>query len=149
MNANQADLLRESWSAVVPRADELTQRFYQHLFDIDDTAARLFAGVDMEAQRTKLLHALKLVVASADDMDRLLPALAALGKRHTEYGIEDRHFESVGESLLWALSDVLGDAFTTDVRDTWSHAYSLIASVMRRAQIHRRPTEDDVAVAHQ
>ena len=89
MNANQADLLRESWSAVAPRADELTQRFYQHLFDIDDTAARLFAGVDMEAQRTKLLHALKLVVASADDMDRLLPALAALGKRHTEYGIEE------------------------------------------------------------
>ena len=141
MNAYQADLLRESWSAIATRADELTLRFYQHLFEIDDTAARLFAGVDMEAQRTKLLHALKLVVASADDVDRLLPALAALGKRHTEYGIEDRHFESVGESLLWALSDLLADAFTAEIRDAWSHAYSLISSVMRRAQTHRRPAE--------
>ena len=133
MNPDQAILLRESWSVVAPTADELAVRFYAHLFEIDDSAARLFAGVDMNAQRTKLLHALKLVVVSADDMERLLPALAALGKRHADYGIEDRHFDSVGEALIWALSDVLGDAFSAAVRDAWSQAYSLIASVMRRA----------------
>jgi hemoglobin-like flavoprotein len=133
MNPDQVLLLRDSWSAVAASADALTIRFYEHLFEIDEGAARLFAGVDMTAQRAKLVHALTLVVKAVDDTDRLLPAVAALGKRHAGYGVEDRHFDSVGDALLWALSDVLGDAFTADIRDAWVRAYTLIASVMRRA----------------
>jgi hemoglobin-like flavoprotein len=79
------------------------------------------------------VHALTFVVKAVDDTDRLLPAVAALGKRHAGYGVEDRHFDSVGDALLWALSDVLGDAFTADIRDAWVRAYTLVASVMRRA----------------
>ena len=133
MNSDQVFLLRDSWSAAAARADELTIRFYAHLFEIDEGAARLFAGVDMTAQRAKLIHTLTLVVETVDDTDRLLPALAALGKRHAGYGIDDRHFDGVGDALLWALSDVLGDTFTSEVRDAWARAYALIASVMRRA----------------
>jgi hemoglobin-like flavoprotein len=133
MNSDQVILIRESWSSVAANADALSTRFYTHLFEIDDGAARLFAGADMKAQRTKLVHALTLVVASVDDPDRLLPALAALGKRHAGYGIEERHFDSVGDAFLWALNDVMGDAFTPELRDVWARAYALIASIMRRA----------------
>jgi hemoglobin-like flavoprotein len=146
MNSDQVTLIRDSWATIGANADVLSTRFYAHLFEIDDDAARLFAGVDMKAQRTKLVHALTLVVASVDDVDRLLPALAALGKRHAGYGIEQRHFDSVGDALLWALSDVLGDAFTLELRDVWARAYVLIASVMRRA-IERHQESGDAGHA--
>jgi hemoglobin-like flavoprotein len=71
-----------------------------------------------------------------DDLDRLLPALAALGKRHATYGVEDRHFDSVGHALLRAFSTTLADEFTTPLHDAWSEAYGLIAAVMRRALVH-------------
>ena len=128
-------LVRTSWPAVAERHDLLTARFYDHLFAIDESAARLFTGVDMAAQRVKLAQTLTVVVRSLDDLDRLLPAVAALGKRHTQYGVEDRHFDSVGEALLRALTDTLGDGFTTAVHAAWAEAYALLASVMRRALV--------------
>src|SRR5690348_13639251 len=100
MTSEQASLVRWSWSDAARRADQFTATFYAHLFDVDESAARLFAGVDMAAQRVKLAQALAVVVHTLDDPDRLLPALAALGKRHAGYGVEDHHFDSVGEALV-------------------------------------------------
>jgi hemoglobin-like flavoprotein len=50
-------------------------------------------------QRKKLAASLTVVVNALDDPVRLLPALAALGKRHTNYGVEHRHFDSVGSRV--------------------------------------------------
>jgi nitric oxide dioxygenase len=132
MTPDQILLVRTSWPAVAEQADTLTTHFYAHLFDIDPGAARLFSGVDMTAQKKKLAQSLAVVVHALDDVDSLLPALAALAKRHTHYGVVDRHFDSVGDALLWALDDVLGDAFTTELRDAWVQAYTVVSSVMRR-----------------
>jgi nitric oxide dioxygenase len=129
----QITLVRSSWPAVAPDADALTVNFYRCLFEIDSTTVPLFAGVDMSAQHVKLRQSLAVVVAALDDPDRLLPALAALGKRHTNYGIKDHHFASVGAALLRALASSLGTAFTQEMHDAWAEAYALVASVMQRA----------------
>jgi len=123
----------------------MTTRFYAHLFDIDPDAARLFAHVDMASQRVKLSQALTVVVHALDDPDRLLPAIGELGKRHARYGVEHRHFASVGEALLRSIGDSLGTAFDRDVRQAWAEAYALVASVMRRALV-RLSNEPPVGV---
>lgn len=135
MTPEQPDLIRASWPDVAANADVVTANFYKYLFEIDDSAAHLFAGVDMATQRTRLAQALAVVVHGIDDPDRLLPAIAALGRRHAQYGVESRHFDSVGEALIAALGEAIGDGFTPEVRAAWSNAYALIASVMRRALI--------------
>ena len=56
-------------------------------------------------------------------------------KRHVHYGVEDHHFDSVGEALIDALHAMLGAGFTSDVQAAWLEAYTLVASVMRRALI--------------
>ena len=142
MTPEQILLVRSSWPAIAENADALTTHFYAHLFEIDHGAARLFSGVDMAAQKKKLAQALSVVVHALDNIDSLLPALAGLAKRHMNYGVEDRHFDSVGDALLWALDDVLGDAFTSDVRDAWAQAYAIVSSVMRRPL-----ARDEVAAA--
>ena len=133
MNSDQIHLVRSSWVTLAERAELVTSRFYEHLFVIDGSAARLFAGVDMAAQRIKLAQTLGVVVNALDNLDRLMPAIAALGKRHTGYGVAAHHFESVGEALLQAFSDTLGDEFTPETRAAWTVAYTLVASVMQRA----------------
>jgi hemoglobin-like flavoprotein len=133
MDAEQVLLVRSLWPKVAAHADSLTSRFYSHLFELDDSAARLFVSVDMAAQRTKLTRSLAIIVDTLDDPERLLPPLAALAKRHAGYGVEDRHFDSVRDALLWALADVLDGQFTPEAREAWAEAYTLIACVMRRA----------------
>ena len=135
MTADQILLVRASWPVVAGDADAMTTRFYEHLFAIDAGAARLFTDTDMGAQRVKLAQTLEVLVKALDDPDRLVPAVAALGRRHTHYGVEPRHFDSVGEALLRALGDTLGVAFTPAVRQAWAETYGLVASVMRRALV--------------
>jgi len=135
MTPDQILLVRSSWPAVAADADALTVHFYAHLFAIDDGAARLFAGIDMASQRKKLAQALAVVVKMLDDPEQLLPAVAALGKRHAHYGVEHRHFDSVGEALISALAAILGSEFVPELQTAWSDAYTLVASVMRRALV--------------
>jgi hemoglobin-like flavoprotein len=135
VNSHQISLVRASWAAASARADVLTSTFYAYLFEIDRSAAALFAGVDMAAQQKKLAQSLAVVVNAADDPGRLVPALTALGQRHARYRVEQRHFDSVGTALLRALGHTLGAAFTADVRDAWAAAYGAVASLMRDAMV--------------
>lgn len=135
MTLGRIMLVRASWPAVARQADDLTLRFYSILFDIDPSAARLFSGVDMQAQRKKLAQALAVVVHALDDLERLLPPLTALGKRHGNYGVEHHHFESVGVALIKALGEILRDDFTAELQAAWAEAYGVVAGVMRRAMV--------------
>jgi Globin len=62
VTSDQASLIRTSWPTIAANTDALTTNFYTYLFEIDDSAGRLFAGVDMTAQRTKLAQSLAVVV---------------------------------------------------------------------------------------
>lgn len=132
MTPEQIQLVRTTWEVAAADPDTLTTNFYAHLFAIDSGIARMFGGVDMASQKKKVAQALAVVVTALDDVDSLLPALSALGKRHVKYGVESRHFDAVGDALIWALRDSLGNAFTADVQHAWADAYAVVASVMRR-----------------
>ena len=124
---------------IAERADAFSARFYDHLFVIDAGAARLFTGVDMTVQQWKLAQTLGVLVQALDDLDTLLPAVAALGRRHTRYGVLPQHFDSVGAALLQAFVDTLGQRFTPAVRAAWTRAYSLIAEEMQKGMGNAPP----------
>ena len=136
MSPETRQLVHDSWTLAAPAAEELARDFYARLFEIDPAASRLFAAADMGAQRRKFGDMLGAIVRAMDEPDSLVAASAALGRRHAGYGVEDRHYDRVGEALDWALGRTLGDAFTPDVRAAWREAYALLASVMRRAAGH-------------
>jgi len=138
VNEARVFLVRASWSSVSAAAETLAGRFYVHLFAIDATAAELFAKTDMATQRVKLMKSLEALLQGLDEPSRFLDTLGGLAKRHAQYGVEARHFDSVGDALLWALADTLGRQFTPELRAAWAEAYALIASVMKRAI--ERPT---------
>ncbi|MEO1161563.1 MAG: globin family protein, partial [Pseudomonadota bacterium] len=124
---------RKTWAQVVPIADAAAQLFYQRLFEIDPDAKSLFANTDMPAQNEKLVDTLSLVVEKADQLDSIVPVLQELGRKHLRYGVEDRHYDSVGSALLWTLGQGLGEGFTGQARAAWTVAYALVSGPMRQA----------------
>jgi len=126
-------LIRESWARFQPHAGPAAARFYAHLFELDPASERLFAATDMVAQGHKLMQMLEEIVRVLDVPEALVGQVADLGRRHVGYGVRDADYESVGAALLWTLEEALGPAFTPEVREAWSEAYLLLASVMRRA----------------
>ena len=133
MTPRQQQLIRETWAQVTPIAHTAAGLFYERLFELDPTLRRLFSRTDMAAQRKNLMQTLTVVVKSIDNLAPLIPAVEALGRRHAGYGVEAKHYATVGQALLDTLQAGLGDAFTPDARDAWGDAYELLAGVMLAA----------------
>ena len=103
--------------------------FYSRLFEIAPGVKPLFK-TDITVQGRKLMASLAFVVKNLEHPDLLVPAVEKLGRRHVDYGAKEEHYPIVGQALLWALEQGLGDAFTKPVKEAWEAAYGLLASVM-------------------
>jgi hemoglobin-like flavoprotein len=130
MTPTEVGLIKASWAAVEPIADDAAGLFYGRLFELDPALQRLFRRTDMAAQRKVLMQTLTVVVKSIDRLDQIVPAVQALGRRHAGYGVRAVHYDTVGSALLWTLEQGLGDGFTPEVRAAWTQAYGTLASVM-------------------
>lgn len=133
MTPEQKDIVRETWEQVGTIAEIAASLFYDRLFAVDPTIRPLFGSVDMAAQREKLMTMIGVAVANLDQLETLLPAVEALGRRHVAYGVADSHYDSVGSALLWTLEQGLGDVWSEEAADAWETAYGILSGVMRSA----------------
>ena len=129
---HQIELVQTSFAVIAPIADDAAALFYRRLFEIDPALRPLFRG-DMADQRRKLMQMLSAAVHGLPRLDRLIPALEELGRRHVTYGVTDDHYDTVGTALLWTLEKGLGNAFTPEVKEAWSTVYGVLAATMRDA----------------
>lgn len=132
MTPQQIELVKNSWIQVIPFADTAADLFYAKLFELDDSLRGLFPS-DLSEQKKKLMATLGRVVASLDDLPAVLPAVAALGKKHVAYGAKPEHYATVGHALLATLGAGLGPAFTPEVKGAWIEAYGALSGVMIEA----------------
>jgi len=126
----QIELVQRTFAVVAPIADDVAALFYRRLFEIDPSLQSMFKG-DMAAQRRKLMVMLTAAVKGLPRLDRLVPVLQDLGRRHADYGVIDSHYETVGNALLWTLEKGLGPDFTPEVRDAWTTVYGVLATTMK------------------
>jgi hemoglobin-like flavoprotein len=131
MTPREINLVKESFKLVAPIRDQAAALFYQRLLETDVSTRPLFAGVDLQAQGVKLMMAIAYVVRSLAEPDAMLEDVRRLARRHVGYGVEERHYASVGAALLWTLEAGIGrERFTDEVRGAWAAAYALLSSVM-------------------
>ena len=133
MDRKKIKLVRESFDALTPIADQVPDLFYDRLFEIDPDTRVLFPE-DMTDQKRKLMLMLATAVYGLRDIYGLLPAVQELGRRHGAYAVSEAQYDSVGQALLYALRAGLGEKFTPDVETAWVEVYTLLATVMKDAQ---------------
>ena len=130
MTPDQIRLVQSSFRDVVPIREAAAAIFYERLFAIDGSLRVLFQRTDMSKQGAKLMASLGFVVHGLDKADAILPAVQALARRHVTYGVKEHHYATVGQALIETLATGLGTAFTSEVREAWQAAFTLLASVM-------------------
>ena len=106
MTTQEKDLIRESFDRIRELSEPVCLLFYGRLFDLDPSLRRLF-HTDMKIQSKKLMEMLAAIVDNLDHLDRLRPQLQELGRRHTEYGVKDEHYDTLAAALLWAFGPSL------------------------------------------
>jgi hemoglobin-like flavoprotein len=137
MTPRQIALVQATWKQVEPLAQQAAALFYSRLFLLDPTLKRLFKG-DMQEQGWKVMSMISLAVSSLSRLESIVPAVQALGRRHAGYGVQPRHYATVGAALIWTLEQGLGKAFTKEVEDAWRAAYGVLAATMQQATKEER-----------
>ncbi len=126
----QVKLLTDSFSKIVPQADEFATSFYSNLFTDYPDAKPLFKETDLKAQSKKLTASLVFVVENLKKPDALSEALKGLGARHVKYGALPEHYPLVGNTLLKTFEQYLGSDWTPATKQAWVDAYGVITEVM-------------------
>ncbi|GAB3558132.1 globin family protein [Spirosoma fluminis] len=134
MTPHQTQLVQKTFEMVAALpAETVGSLFYNRLFAIAPEVRPLFSRTTMPEQSRKLLTMLAYVVARLDKPDSLVADLTQLAQRHVRYGVQDRHYDLVGEALLWTLEQGLGKFWTEETKNAWVACYTLLATIMIKA----------------
>ena len=115
MNSQQIEIVQRTFAMAAPMADEVADRFYRRLFELDPMLRPMFRG-DIKQQGQKLMAVLALAVRGLSKPETIVDAVQRLGQRHAGYGVQAQHYATVGEALLSTLAEVFGPAFTDEVQ---------------------------------
>jgi hemoglobin-like flavoprotein len=132
LTPDECTLVQASFAQIDPMADRAGAMFYGRLFELDPTLAPLFK-VDIAVQGMRFMEKLAIAVKGLEDLDEIAPFVQVLGRRHADYGVKPKDYDTVCEALLWVLEQHLRSAFDANVRAAWKAAYYTLSSMMIEA----------------
>lgn len=119
--------------ATVPVLEEhgtaITTVFYKNMFEAHPELLNIFnhANQAKGRQQAALANTVYAAAVHIDNLEAILPAVVQIANKHVSLGIKPEHYPIVGEYLLKAIKEVLGDAATDDIINAWAEAYGVIA----------------------
>lgn len=136
LDPKKLEIVKATLPAVQQHGEAITRRFYQRLFESHPELQNVF---NMTHQKTghqpkALADAVYAAAANIEDMSAIMPALERIGQKHRSMQIKPEQYPIVGENLLRAIKEILGDAATEEVIDAWADAYEVIADVFIRME---------------
>ena len=127
MTPRQIDLVQDSVALIVPRLDDVAALFYDRLFELAPQSRAMFKG-NLQGQGAKLMQVLTAFVRSLPNLVPVLQILDDLARRHFRYDARNAYYASAARSLILALREALGEAFTIEVEEAWVDALTLLSS---------------------
>ncbi|WP_175615743.1 NO-inducible flavohemoprotein [Piscibacillus halophilus] len=130
----------ETVKATVPvlaeHGEAITKRFYQLLFQNHPELKNIFNQTNQKRGRQPRALA-NTVYAAAQHIDQLEviePVIIQVAHKHRSLNIKPEQYPIVGENLLFAIKDTLGDQATDDIMSAWEKAYKVIAEVFIKVE---------------
>ncbi|HEU4536796.1 MAG TPA: globin domain-containing protein, partial [Polyangiaceae bacterium] len=129
-------LVRATLPALRQHGETITKRFYELLLG-GHPELRAFFNASHQASGAQARALAGAVLAYASHLDRLeelSDMMALVVQKHVSLGVRPEHYPLVGQCLLRAFADVLGEAATPEVLAAWGEAYGSLADLLIRAE---------------
>ncbi|MTT31504.1 NO-inducible flavohemoprotein [Terrilactibacillus sp. BCM23-1] len=108
---------------------EIGKRFYKLLFEKAPNLYNVFNQTNQKRglQQEALGYAVYAAGEHITNLDAIKPVIERIAQKHRAIGITADQYPVVGETLLQAVKDVLGDTATDEIIEAWGKAYGYIA----------------------
>ena len=134
------NIVKSTAPLIKQHGQKITTRMYKIMFDKHPEVKAQF---DMSAQvngtqPAKLATAVYSYATHIDNLEALEAMIEKIAHRHVKTHVLPQQYPIVGECLLQAIQDILGDIATEEVMNAWTEAYQLLAEVFinREQQIY-------------
>ncbi|QHS73534.1 flavohemoglobin [Saccharomyces paradoxus] len=130
-----AEKTRAIIKATVPVLEQqgtvITRTFYKNMLTEHTELLNIFNGTNQKvgAQPNALAVTVLAAAKNIDDLSVLMNHVKQIGHKHRALQIKPEHYPIVGEYLLKAIKEVLGDDATPDIINAWGEAYQAIADI--------------------
>ncbi|MCP5070455.1 MAG: globin [bacterium] len=129
----EAERLLESMDVLSGHETQLVKEFYALFFERHPEVTELFGEHSLSEQEEMVRETLISVVAWLEREPWLQTNLEAMGKSHSEYGVEDRMYDWMVECMLDALERVSGAKWRDEYEPAWRSARGHLTDVRRAA----------------
>ena len=125
------DIIKSTVPALEVHGLTITQTFYKNMFKSHPELLNIFNHTNQHKgrQANALANTVYAAAAHIDNLEAILPTVVLIAHKHRSLGILPEHYPIVGENLLKAIKEVLGDAATPEIIDAWAQAYGVIADI--------------------
>ena len=125
------DIIKSTVPVLEVHGLTITQTFYKNMFEAHPELLNIFNHTNQNKGRqpNALANTVYAAAAHIDNLQAIVPAVMLNAHKHRSLGILPEHYPIVGEHLLGAIKEVLGDAATPEIIDAWGQAYGVIADI--------------------
>lgn len=123
------DIVKSTAPVLAEHGTTITSVFYKTMFEAHPELLNVFnhANQAKGRQQTALANTVYAAAVHIDNLEAILPAVVQIAHKHVSLGIKPEHYPIVGEYLLKAIKEVLGDAASDEILNAWKEAYGVIA----------------------
>jgi hemoglobin-like flavoprotein len=134
MTQAQLQRIEASYEMLAGRMHSLTASFYERLFKVLPECRPLFR-IDIDLQSQHLAAALALIVRNLRMLDVLEQPLMELGVHHTHVGVRPEHYPIVCQTMVQALADGAGEAWSPQLQADWTDVLELVSQLMLQGSL--------------
>jgi hemoglobin-like flavoprotein len=140
------DIVKSTAPDLKKHGSKITSRMYEIMFDKHPEVREQFNMSDQAngSQPARLATAVYSYATQIDNLPALKVMVEKIAHRHVQTHVSPEQYPIVGECLLQAMKDVLGEAATEEVIAAWTEAYQAL-SVVFISREHDIYTSDDSA----
>jgi nitric oxide dioxygenase len=125
------EIVKSTAPVLEVKGTEITSTFYKNLFTNHPELLNIFNHANQKKgrQQTALANTVYAAAQNIDKLENILPVVKQIAHKHRSLGVKPEHYPIVGEHLLQAIKQVLGEAATDEIIEAWGDAYGVIAGV--------------------
>ncbi|KXT15175.1 hypothetical protein AC579_3925 [Pseudocercospora musae] len=132
LTPEQVRIIRVTASVIKEHGTTVTSLFYKTVLEEYPSLKNVFNHTNQanNHQAKALAGSLYAYASHIDDLGALSSTFEKICHKHASLYIQPEHYKIVGEGLIRAMGNILGEAFTPEVKDAWEAAYWQLANIL-------------------
>ena len=142
LSQHTKDIVKATAPVLQEKGVEITSRMYERLFSEYPETKELFANTK-DGQADRLAAVVLAYAKNIDKLEALGSSVEAIAKKHVANNVKAEHYPIVGQVLLAAMQDVLGEAASDEGIEAWKEAYFFLANIFIEKEASIRICEQE------